>query len=170
MESEEDPIKIDQIKGLREILESLSGSISQPLDSTRELKLVELKSKFRKRIRNYHKIMKVEGKIWRTKEDLDSAYKYFKMQVKSHHNSESFKVKGLGEAALQNMEYLIERAKQDLEVYFIRKPTPRTIENKEQIHTFCLKGKNSNTPKTLLKNLCKTTKVEVDDRKFAISI
>ena len=160
MESEEDPIKIDQIKGLREILESLSGSISQPLDSTRELKLVELKSKFRKRIRNYHKIMKVEGKIWRTKEDLDSAYKYFKMQVKSHHNSESFKVKGLGEAALQNMEYLIERAKQDLDVYLIHKPKPRTIVvdgKKEQLYTFCLKGKVSNTPKTLLKDLCKTT-------------
>ena len=127
MESEEDPIKIDQIEGLKEILESLAAIISQPLNSTTELKQVKLKSKFKKRVRNYHQIMKVKGKVWRKKEDLDSAYKYFKMQVKSHHNSNSFKVKGLGKAALQNMEYLLERAKQDLDVYFIKKPTPRTI-------------------------------------------
>ena len=160
MEHEEDPLKIDQIEGLKEILQSLAAITNQPISSTIELKQVELKSNFRKHVRNYHQIMRVKGKFWRKKESLEKAYKYFKMQVKSHHNSESFKVKGLGEAALQNIEYLIERAKQDLDVYLIHKPKPRTIVvdgKKEQLYTFCLKGKVSNTPKTLLKDLCKTT-------------
>ena len=45
-------------------------------------------------------IMKVKGKDWNTKEDLDRAYVFFKMQIKNHHNSDPFKVKGVGETCL----------------------------------------------------------------------
>jgi hypothetical protein len=36
----------------------------------------------------------------------------------NHHNSEPFVVKGVGEAAKINMEYLLRRAEQELNVYF----------------------------------------------------
>jgi len=47
--------------------------------------------------------MKVKGKACNSKELLDKAYLYFKMQIKNHHNSDPFKVKGVGDASLQNM-------------------------------------------------------------------
>ena len=65
--------------------------------------------------------MRVKGKKWNKKLDLDRAYKFFKMQVLNHHNSDAFKVKGVGHAALQNMEYLLSRAHQDIDVYFVKK-------------------------------------------------
>jgi len=65
--------------------------------------------------------MKVKGKACNSKELLDKAYLYFKMQIKNHHNSDPFKVKGVGDASLQNMLYLLARAKQELNVYFDRK-------------------------------------------------
>ena len=44
--------------------------------------------------------MKVKGKEWTTKEDLDRAYyNFFKNQIQNHHNSDPFRVKGVGEAA-----------------------------------------------------------------------
>ena len=64
--------------------------------------------------------MRVKGKDWITKEDLDRAYYFFKQQIKNHHNSDPFRVKGVGEAAKENMDYLLERAKQDLNVYFVK--------------------------------------------------
>lgn len=36
----------------------------------------------------------------------------------SHHNSEPFIVKGVGEIAKLNMDYLLQRAEQELKVYF----------------------------------------------------
>ena len=44
-------------------------------------------------------IMKVKGKDWSKKEDLDRAYYFFKKQIQNHHNSDPFRVKGVGEAA-----------------------------------------------------------------------
>jgi hypothetical protein len=40
------------------------------------------------------------------------------MQVLNHHNSDPFVVKGIGEAAKLNMEYLLRRAEQELNVYY----------------------------------------------------
>ena len=53
MEHEEDPLKIDQIEGLKEILQSLAAITNQPISSTIELKQVELKSNFRKHVFGY---------------------------------------------------------------------------------------------------------------------
>jgi hypothetical protein len=36
----------------------------------------------------------------------------------NHHNSEPFVVKGVGDAAKINMDYLVKRAEQELHVYF----------------------------------------------------
>ena len=58
----------------------------------------------------------------REQKQFDGSYHYFKMQVMNHHNSEPFVVKGVGDAAKINMDYLVRRAKQELHVYFERQP------------------------------------------------
>ena len=49
------------------------------------------------------------------------------MQIMNHHNSDPFIVKGVGENAKRNMDYLLERVQQELNVYFKRMPAPREI-------------------------------------------
>ena len=71
--------------------------------------------------------MKVKGASMRNQTDYDRSYYYFKMQIINHHNSEPFVVKGVGDAARSNMEYFLQRAEQELHVYFQRKPSPRQI-------------------------------------------
>ena len=80
--------------------------------------MVRLKNKFKKNIRNQHLIMKVKGASMRHQSDYDRSYFYFKMQIMNHHNSEPFIVKGVGDAARSNMEYFLQRAEQELNVYF----------------------------------------------------
>jgi len=87
--------------------------------------------------------MKVKGIDWSTEKHLEQAYFYFKMQIRNHHNSDPFKVKGVGEASLQNMQYLLARAKQELNVY-VDKQHKHIIQlggKQNVIHTFSLKGK-----------------------------
>ena len=45
----------------------------------------------------------------------------------NHHNSDAFIVKGVGEAAKRNMDYLLTRAEQELNIYFKKQPEPRII-------------------------------------------
>ena len=80
--------------------------------------MVRLKNKFKKNIRNQHLIMKVKGASMRHQSDYDRSNFYFKMQIMNHHNSEPFVVKGVGDAARSNMEYFLQRAEQELNVYF----------------------------------------------------
>ena len=59
------------------------------------------------------------------------------------------------------MDYLLERAKQDLNVYFVKQRT-RLIESdgtQNVVHTFSLKGKELSTPQNYFKILCRKTKV-----------
>jgi len=64
------------------------------------------------------------------------------MQIQNHHNSDAFKIKGVGDDSLKNMEYLLERAKQELDVYYDNKHQHVIKINGESkvIHTFSLKG------------------------------
>ena len=63
----------------------------------------------------------------REQSQFDGSYHYFKMQIMNHHNSDPFIVKGVGENAKRNMDYLLERVQQELNVYFKRVPAPREI-------------------------------------------
>ena len=72
--------------------------------------------------------MLVKGAKMTEQNDFDASYHYFKNQIINHHNSEPFIVKGVGEAAKRNMDYLLLRAQQELNVYFKRIPAPRVIE------------------------------------------
>ena len=65
--------------------------------------------------------MIVKGKALDSKKELDNVFQFLKMQIKYYHNSNPFKVKGVGEASGQNIEYFLERAKQELNIYFVKK-------------------------------------------------
>lgn len=83
--------------------------------------MAKLASKFKKSVKGQHLIMKVKGggeNGLSKKADYDRVYYYFKMQIMNHHNSEPFIVKGVGEIAKLNMDYLLQRAEQELQVYF----------------------------------------------------
>jgi hypothetical protein len=84
----------------------------------------------------------------------------------NHHNSEPFVVKGVGEAARINMEYLLRRAEQELNVYFKKKPKPSEIKLKGKtnvIHTFRLKGKKLASLHYYFGILCRKGKVYEKD-------
>jgi len=70
---------MDQINKLKEILRNLLEINNKPFNPQTELEKVKLKAKFQKNVRYQHKIMRVKGRDWKTKEDLDKAYNYFKM-------------------------------------------------------------------------------------------
>jgi len=59
------------------------------------------------------------------------------------------------------MEYLLERAKQELNVYFEKKhENVIQLEGRPNvIHTFRLKGKDLSTPNNYFRILCRKTKV-----------
>ena len=92
----------------------------------------------------------------------------------NHHNSDPFIVKGVGENAKRNMDYLLERAQQELNVYFKRVPAPRTIlinGNSNVIHTFRLKGKKLASLHFYFELLCKKGKVfEKDQNLLALTM
>ena len=71
---------------------------------------MKLTNKFKKSVRGQHLIMKVKGAKMSELSDFDRSYYYFRMQIMNHHNSEPFIVKGIGEAAKKNMDYLLLRA------------------------------------------------------------
>ena len=79
----------------------------------------------------------------RTQADFDEVYKKFVTKVKAHHNADPLIVKAVGKYALINLEYLIKRAKLELEIYVEQKTTESLkIDNKpKEVHTFKLKGK-----------------------------
>jgi len=110
----------------------------------------------------------------REQSQFDGSYYYFKMQIMNHHNSDPFIVKGVGENAKRNMDYLLERAQQELNVYFKRVPAPREIlinGKSNVIHTFRLKGKKLASLHFYFELLCKKGKVlEKDENLLALTM
>ena len=107
-------------------------------------------------------IMNIKGKSMQTQEDFDKAYRYFSMQIQKHHNSDPFRVTGVGEAAKLNMDYLLSRARQELNVYFCKAKTSKEIVlkgKKKVIYTLLLKGKQQSTVPNYFKILCREGKV-----------
>ena len=72
-----------------------------------QLEIVNLTTKFKKKVRGQQTIMNIKGKSMCEQKDFDKAYGYFCSQIQKHHNSEAFRVRGIGEVARQNMEYLL---------------------------------------------------------------
>ena len=120
--------------------------------------MIKLTTKFKKRIRGKQTIMNVDGKNMKTQEDFDKAYRYFSMQIKKHHNSEPFRVSGAGRAAKLNMDYLLLRARQELDVYYCKEKKSQEIVLKGKakvIHTMLLKGKELASVHNSFRLLCR---------------
>ena len=63
--------------------------------------------------------MEIKGRSMQTQQDFDIVYRQFVMQIQAHHNSDPFVVKAVGNFALQNLQYLISRAKLELDIYYL---------------------------------------------------
>jgi len=114
---------VEQADKLEKIVRAILGEMSKEITSLTKINIVGFKTKFKRNILGQDLIMRVKGMSMKEQADFDRSYYYFKMQVRNHHNSNSFKVKGVNDVALQNMEYLLSRAKQELNVYFVKKQT-----------------------------------------------
>jgi hypothetical protein len=68
-------------------------------------------------------------------------------------------VKGIGEFAIKNMEYLLARAEQELDVYYQKKKssefTVNSYGNLKVVYTFLLKGNEKQSVQSCLRILCR---------------
>jgi len=97
---ERDPLVVEQAQKLEKIVREILLGAADIKSSKMQLRIIDLTTKIKRNIKGQHLIMKVKGKKMQLQQDFDHVYHYFCSQIKNHHNSEPFKVKGIGEAAL----------------------------------------------------------------------
>lgn len=87
--------------------------------------------------------MKIVGEAWCTRLMLDRAYNHFKKQIVAHHNSDPFIVAAVGSFPKENMDFLLEKAKIDLNLYYIKMKEYEFVDHldrKDTIYILKLKG------------------------------
>ncbi len=73
-------------------MQKLLAGNSKKLSQQQRLELVKRNNKIRKNARSFGRIMFVKGRNMRTQAEFDSAYYYLEHQIRSHNNSDPFKV------------------------------------------------------------------------------
>ncbi len=94
----------------------IAGGNYKKANHRQRLEMVERNNKIRKNARGFGRIMFIKGRNMRTQAEFDSAYYYLEHQIRSHYNSEPFKVQCKSEYGCKNMNYLLGRINLELEV------------------------------------------------------
>ena len=107
-EEEEDFEVVNQADELIDLIENILKSADEKNGlKESQIEIVKLTTEFKQKVRGKQTIMNIKGKSMCDQKDFDKAYGYFCSQIQKHHNSEPFKVNGVGGAARKNMDYLL---------------------------------------------------------------